>query len=85
MSKVGVEGKPRRSNVWVRLRKRLNRKGVVEVDVDHHRYKMLNILRQGIQDLLLNHQELGPKVYKYFSIYFLSKFILRKFLSVLTN
>ncbi|XP_071154628.1 phosphatidylinositol 4-phosphate 5-kinase-like protein 1 [Mytilus edulis] len=70
MSKVGPsggkkvgssDGKPRRSNAWVRLRKHLNRKGVVEVDMDHHRFKMLNMLRKGIQDLMLNHKELGPK------------------------
>jgi hypothetical protein len=66
MSKVeDVPAKTRRNNAWVRLRKRLNRKGVVEVDIDHHKYKMLNMLRTGIRDLLLNHTELGPKVSLY--------------------
>ncbi|OWF48586.1 phosphatidylinositol 4-phosphate 5-kinase-like protein 1 [Mizuhopecten yessoensis] len=50
-----------KSNLWVRLRKRLQRRGVVEVDIDHHRYKMLNCIREGIRNLLLKHPELRPK------------------------
>ncbi|XP_071096291.1 phosphatidylinositol 4-phosphate 5-kinase-like protein 1 [Haliotis cracherodii] len=50
-----------RSSAWQRLQKRLKRKGVVEVDIDHHRYDMLNCIRTGIRHVLLNHPELGPK------------------------
>ncbi|XP_060071907.1 phosphatidylinositol 4-phosphate 5-kinase-like protein 1 [Ylistrum balloti] len=50
-----------KSSLWVRLRKRLLRRGVVEIDIDHHRYKMLNCIREGIRNLLLKHPELAPK------------------------
>ncbi|KAK6195324.1 hypothetical protein SNE40_000781 [Patella caerulea] len=50
-----------RSSAWKRLRKRMSRKGVVEVDIDHHRYQMLECIRKGIRDTLLEHSDLGPK------------------------
>ncbi|XP_033732639.1 phosphatidylinositol 4-phosphate 5-kinase-like protein 1 [Pecten maximus] len=50
-----------KSSLWVRLRKRLQRRGVVEVDIDHHRYKMLNCIREGIRNVLLKHPGLAPK------------------------
>ncbi|XP_041367931.1 phosphatidylinositol 4-phosphate 5-kinase-like protein 1 [Gigantopelta aegis] len=52
---------PQRSSAWNRLQKRLKRKGVVEVDIDHHRYQMLQCMRKGIQQVLLTHPELGPR------------------------
>ena len=51
-----------RSGAWTRLKKRWNRKGVVEVDIDHYRYQLLNCIRNGIRDLITNFPELGPKV-----------------------
>lgn len=50
-----------KSSLWVRLRKRFQRRGVVEIDIDHHRYKMLNCIREGIRNLLLRHPELASK------------------------
>ncbi len=52
----------KRSNYWTRLRKKWNRKGVVEIDVDHHRYDMLECIREGLRDLIVTYPELGPKV-----------------------
>ena len=52
----------KRQGWWKRVKKRWNRKGVVEVDIDHHRYELLNAIREAIQDLISNHSELGPKV-----------------------
>ncbi|KAL5012428.1 hypothetical protein ScPMuIL_010979 [Solemya velum] len=54
-------GMPKRSNIWVRIHKRLTRRGVVDVDIDHHRYEMLGCIQTGIRDLMLNHPLLGPK------------------------
>ncbi|XP_069121357.1 phosphatidylinositol 4-phosphate 5-kinase-like protein 1 isoform X2 [Argopecten irradians] len=50
-----------KSSLWVRLRKRLLRRGVVEVDIDHHRYKMLNCIREGIRNILLKNPKLSAK------------------------
>ncbi len=30
--------------------------------MDHHRYALLEAIREGIQDVLTKHPELGPKV-----------------------
>ncbi len=54
--------KKKRKNRWGRIKKRWNRKGVVEVDIDHHRFELLNCIRDGIRDVVTNHPELGPKV-----------------------
>eukprot|EP00918_Siedleckia_nematoides_P069578 GHVU01151720.1.p1 GENE.GHVU01151720.1~~GHVU01151720.1.p1 ORF type:complete len:429 (-),score=32.71 GHVU01151720.1:719-1984(-) len=51
----------RKSSYWVRLNKKWKRRGVVEIDVDHHRYDVLECIRQGITSLLEDHPELGPK------------------------
>ena len=51
----------KRKGRWKRLKKRWNRKGVVEVDIDHHRYELLNSIREAIRDLITKQTELGPK------------------------
>ena len=53
---------PKRSAYWRRVKKKWNRKGVVEIDVDNEKYVLLNCIREGLKDLLQNHPELGPKV-----------------------
>ena len=58
---MGSVGRKRKGR-WKRLKKRWNRKGVVEVDIDHHRYELLNSIREAIRDLVTKHSELGPKV-----------------------
>ena len=51
------EGSRLKSNRWRRMWKRWKRKGVVEIDIDHHRHKLLECIREGIQDLFKNHPQ----------------------------
>lgn len=54
--------KLRKTSAWQRLKKRWNRKGIVEIDVDHPSYSELCCIRQGIREVLLNYPQLGPQV-----------------------
>ncbi|KAL3871126.1 hypothetical protein ACJMK2_039145 [Sinanodonta woodiana] len=46
---------------WDYIRQKLKRRGVVDVDASHPHFNILKCMRTGIEDLLLNHKELGPK------------------------
>ncbi|KAJ8299995.1 hypothetical protein KUTeg_021514 [Tegillarca granosa] len=61
-SETSVSKQHVHSNRWVKLRQKWKHRGVVEVNEHHRGYHILNNLRNGIRDLLYNHQNLGPKV-----------------------